>query len=69
MFADDGTQIGATKLTSFSRSIWSAEGQVSEFNIGHTRVSGPDGDCHFTVQVKIVAYEVVIARYLGPDCA
>jgi hypothetical protein len=69
MFDEGGARIGETTSRSLSRSIWTDAGQKSEFNLSHNRFDGPGGGCSYVLQVKIVGYEVVLDRFLGPDCA
>ena len=64
----NGVQIGASRLTSFDRTVFADGGQDSSFSVEHGKATGPGYDCVFGYRLKIVGYELISERYLGPGC-
>jgi len=67
-YTPDGTQIGSTRIVAFDRTVFADGGQDQTFSVTHTRATGDFGTCISTYQFKIVDYEVLVDRYLGPGC-
>ena len=63
-----GVQVGASRETSYDRTISTDEGQISLFTIEHGKAVGDGYDCVYGYQLKIVDYELVSERYTGPGC-
>lgn len=63
-----GEQIATTKSRSFDRTVFEDGFQSKVFTVEHTRYDGPMGTCVVTYKLKIVEYEVVVDKYLGPGC-
>lgn len=64
----NGVQIGASRLTTFDRTVFADGGQDSSFSVEHGKATGPGYDCVFGYRLKIVGYELISERYLGPGC-
>jgi hypothetical protein len=63
-----GAQIGAMRTSSVEKTVFEDGFQSKTFTVRHTRYDGPEGTCIATYQAKIVGFDVVVDRFLGPGC-
>jgi hypothetical protein len=68
-FDESGVQVGASRQSSFDRTVFAEGGQSSTFTVEHHRAYGPGYDCSYGYKLKIVDYELVSERYTGPGCS
>lgn len=67
-FDANGVQVGSVRQTSFDRTVYADGGQDSSFSIEHGKAVGDGYSCVFGYRLKIVGYELISERYLGPGC-
>jgi hypothetical protein len=68
-FDESGVQVGASRESSFDRTVFADGGQSSTFTVEHHRATGPGYDCRYGYRLRIVDYELVSERYTGPGCS